>query len=53
MISYKLQIRVFIKDVRTKVKSLKRKNILEFLITEELAETKYKMSIDNIVQMKC
>jgi SRSO17 transposase len=50
MLSYNLLTHAFINDVRAKGKSLTKKNISKFSITEMLAELRYQINIDNIEQ---
>jgi hypothetical protein len=48
MISYNILTHAFIKDMRAKGKSLTKKNISRYSVTEVLADVRYRISVDNI-----
>lgn len=48
MISYTILTHAFIRDMRAKGKSLTKKNISGYSVTEVLADVRYRISVDNI-----
>lgn len=50
MLSYNLLTHVFINDIRAKGKSLTKKNISKFSITDMLGEIRYQINLDSIEQ---
>jgi len=50
MLSYNLLTHIFINDMRAKGKSLTKKNISKFSISEMLGEIRYQINVESIEQ---